>query len=73
MTPLERPLTATGTSLSAFAPLPSCPDVPSPQAATAPLESSARLWRYPAEIAITPLSPLTCTGVSRFSKLPSPS
>src|SRR2546422_9913419 len=62
MAPLS-PLTVTGTLLPVVVPLPSSPSPLLPHALTVPSLSRARLWIPPAETAVTPLSPLTATGV----------
>ncbi len=66
-TPL-RPLTGTGMlDMQLIAvplqPLPSSPDLLLPQAMTVPFSSNAKLWLWPAAMAVTLLSPLTATGV----------
>ena len=38
-----------------------------------PVGFSARLWTYPTEMALIPLSPLTCTGMVRSVVVASPS
>jgi len=54
----------TGTELETVVPLPSSPYRLSPQAHTVPFERSARLKPAPAEILVTPVSPVTWTGAS---------
>src|ERR1700732_2447666 len=60
--------TDAGRSLDVVVPLPSCPPPFSPQAATVPFSSNAKLWPLaalvppPPAIAVTPVSPLTATG-----------
>src|SRR4051812_32799458 len=48
-------LTATGEFREVVLLLPSCPEVPNPQAATVPSEQRAKLWKPPAPIATTVL------------------
>src|SRR5437763_12665411 len=54
----DRAVILTGTALLAVLPLPSWPTLSSPQAHTVPSERSARLNPHPAEILVTPASPL---------------
>src|SRR5467141_1843405 len=68
------PLVCTGVLLVVFVPLPNCPYRLYPQAQTVPSLFSARLWFATelAAMAVTPLSPLTCTGVLLVVFVPLP-
>src|SRR6267143_90724 len=57
------PSTCTGVLLLVTVPLPNSPSLLTPQAQTVPSLFSARLCENPTARAVTPLSPLTCTGV----------
>src|SRR5690606_12093151 len=62
-TPLESPLTSTGTWRSVLLLSPSSPYSFEPQHFAPPLPVTAQVWKRPALIAITPLErPLTFTG-----------
>src|ERR1035441_161927 len=54
-------------------PSPNWPHSLSPQASTVPFSNRARLQKSPADVAVTPVSPLTATGARRCSTVPSPS
>ena len=71
----DTPLTGIGKSLvgSSKPGLPSCPDSSLPHASTVAVLVSARLNAPPAEIAVTPVSPLTATGTLLDLVLPVPS
>src|SRR3989442_8508323 len=67
------PSTWTGVLLLVNVPLPNCPKKLSPQAQTVPSLCSARvLLSLAPAIAVTPLSPLTCTGVLLLVNVPLP-
>src|ERR1700693_5979834 len=74
MAPAGR-LTATGVVLPVVVPLPSWPELLSPQDKTWPVEVNARLCASPPEMAVTvvPEGRLTPTGVSALPVVPSPS
>src|SRR5947209_8221572 len=57
-----KPVTLAGTELETVVPLPSWPCLLSPQAHTVPSERRARPKPPPAEILVTPVSPVTWTG-----------
>ena len=73
-TPLEAPVTATGTLLSVVVPSPSWPYSLKPQHWTPPSVVSAQVWYAPAAIASTSLeAPVTATGTLLSVVVPSPS
>src|SRR5450830_575015 len=62
VTPLDRPLTATGARRCVVVPSPSCPKLLLPQHHTPPPLVSAQVWEPPAATAVTPLNrPITPT------------
>src|SRR6266700_2553101 len=63
-TPLERPLTSTGTELVVFVPFPSSPTRLFPQHFTPPSAAMAQAWDNPTATAVAPPErPITSTGV----------
>src|SRR6266704_3341704 len=73
VTPVS-PATWTGVSWAGLiVPLPTWPVSLRPQAHTVPSDRRARLWLAPADTWMTPVSPVTRTGVYRSVSLPSPS
>src|SRR6202011_3354456 len=69
-----RPLTRSGVELgSQQVPVPSWPPRLPPHAETVPSDFTARLWLKPPAMAVTPLRPLTRTGVAPPVVVPLPS
>jgi hypothetical protein len=58
------PTTDTGVLAEIVVPLPSWPELLSPQHCTSPLASKAQLWLPPVVTAVAVLSPVTDTGTS---------
>jgi hypothetical protein len=53
--------------LIAVVPPPSCPDWLNPQHLTVAAVSTAQVWKEPADAVLTPLRPLTVTGVKELT------
>ena len=66
---IQNPKTVTGTRKVRLTPLPSCPQLLSPQHCIEPPLSTAQLWSVPAAAAIALETPVTATGTELFASV----